>query len=80
VQILDFVKSNDLASKTQLERAKLLSYYHYKENGESTFTMTSISELMVNAGFNAPNTSRLKESLTKGSKGNRGVNKQWKKQ
>jgi hypothetical protein len=69
VQILDFIKSNGLVSKTQLEQAKLLSYYHHKENGESTFTMTSISDLMLNAGFNSPNTSRLKESMTKGNRG-----------
>jgi hypothetical protein len=68
MKIFDFVKTNDLESKTQHEKAKLLSYYHYKERGETVFTMALISELMVNAGFNAPHTSRLKESLTRGNR------------
>jgi len=52
MQILDFKNTNNLASKTQTEQAKLLCYYHYKENGINTFTMMSISDLMINAGFN----------------------------
>ena len=66
MQIFDFKIANDLASKAQVEQAKLLCYYHYKENGDASFAMTLISELMVNAGLNAPNTSRLKEALLKG--------------
>ena len=69
MKILDFVKNYDLASKKQSEKAQLLSFYHYKESGETNFTMTLISELIIKAGFSAPNTSRLKESLTKGNRG-----------
>jgi len=69
VQILDFIKNNGLEAKTQSEQAKLLCYYQYKENRQATFTMSDISELMVNAGFNKPNSSRLKDSLIKGNKG-----------
>ena len=66
MEIFDFIKTYNLVSKTQPEKAVMLSFYHYKETGENTFTMSKISELMVNAGFNTPNSSRLKESLTKG--------------
>jgi len=66
MQLLDFVKVNDLLAKTQSEQAKMLCFYHFKECGEDTFTTTLISKLMINAGFNKPNLSRLKDSLIKG--------------
>jgi hypothetical protein len=66
VQIYEFKTSNELASKTEAERAKLLCYYQYKENEITSFTMTSISDSMVSAGFSMPNTSRLKNVLTTG--------------
>lgn len=69
MKIFDYVKTFELETKTELERAKMLSYYHYKETGESIFTMATISGLMVKAGFNTPNITRLKKSLTKGNKG-----------
>jgi len=69
MKILDFLKAYDLASMMQPEKAKMLSYYHYKESGETIFTMTIISELFSKAGFSVPHTSRLKESLIKGSRG-----------
>lgn len=68
MQLLDFVKSNDLSSQLQSEQARLLCYYHYRESGETIFTMGKISELMMHAGLNAPNTSRLKGSLIKGKR------------
>ena len=66
MQIIDFVTANRLESKTQVEKAALLCYFHYKEYNEALFTMCKITELLVNAGFNAPNTSRLKDELTRG--------------
>ncbi|HMM05940.1 MAG TPA: hypothetical protein PKD52_04645 [Clostridiales bacterium] len=79
MQLYDFIKQNDLASKKEADKAKLLCFFHCKESGEKTFTLSKISEIMVNAGFNAPNTSRLRDSLIKGkdkaflnSKGNKG--------
>jgi len=69
MQIFDYLKTYDLASMTQPEKAKMLSYYHYKEHGESIFTMAIISKLFLNAGFSVPHPSRLRESLVKGIKG-----------
>lgn len=66
MRLFDFIRNNDLANRRESEKAKLLCYYHYKECGESIFSMSKISELMVHAGFNAPNSSRLKDALTKG--------------
>lgn len=66
MQFYDFVVSNDLAGKREAEKAKLLCYYQQKETGDKVFTMGKISELMMNAGFNSPNVSRLRESLVKG--------------
>jgi hypothetical protein len=49
-----------------VDKAKLLCFYQYKENGQSQFSMMDINELMIRCGFNSPNSSRLKDKLIKG--------------
>lgn len=66
MQLLDFIEISKLNNRTEVERAKLLCFYHYKENAEENFTMALVSELMIKSGFNAPNASRLRDKLTKG--------------
>ena len=66
MQLLKFIETVDLASKAEVERAMLLSFYHYKEDGETVYTMTNISPWLEECNFNKPNASRLKEHLTKG--------------
>lgn len=66
VQILSFIESSELANKLEIDRARLLCFYHYKETGETEFSMATVSMLMENAGFSRPNSSRLKERLVKG--------------
>ncbi|MCC7554765.1 MAG: DUF4145 domain-containing protein [Methanoculleus marisnigri] len=66
MKLLDFIQLVDLKNKTESERAKYLCYYHFKEMNMSQFTMTMISDLLEQSGFNKPNTSRLKDKLIKG--------------
>ncbi|MEC5425643.1 hypothetical protein QGM71_19370 [Virgibacillus sp. C22-A2] len=66
MQLLDFIKLTQLNTCTEVERAKLLCFYHYKETGETLFTMSLISNLMKQCGYNAPNSSRLRDKLLKG--------------
>lgn len=66
MQILNFIELVELKNKKEAERAKLLSFYYYKETGETQFTIAIISELMLKCGFCAPNSSRIKDKLTKG--------------
>jgi len=66
LKIFDYKKTFELDAKNQSEQAKMLCFFSYKETGEKIFTMPRISKLMSEAGFNLPNTSRLKESLLKG--------------
>ncbi|MCR8657262.1 hypothetical protein [Paenibacillus endoradicis] len=66
MQLIDYIKLVDMKNKTELERAKLLCFYHYKETGELQFSIAKIIELMVKCGFNTPNSTRLKDKLTKG--------------
>lgn len=66
MQIIDFIDLCSLGNKNELERAKLVCFYHYKETGIQQFTMSLISNLMVKFGFNVPNISRLKDKLIKG--------------
>ncbi len=66
MQLLKFIEATNLVSKSETERAKLLCFYHLKENGDTVFKMSSISLWMEECNFSKPNTSRLKEHLTKG--------------
>lgn len=64
--ILDYIESVGLKGKSETERAKMLCYYCQKETNETMFSLGKITELMVQGGFNKPNSSRLKEQLIKG--------------
>ncbi len=66
MKILDFIEKTELTEKSECEKAKLLCYFHYKETTELIFSMSLISSLFVQCGFNTPNSSRLKNKLTKG--------------
>jgi hypothetical protein len=66
MQLLDFIEYANLNSKNEIERAQLLCYYHYKENGKTMFNMLDISDLMIKCGFYVPNSSRLRDKLIKG--------------
>ncbi len=66
MKIIDYVEKTNLQNKAETERAKLLCFYNYKEKGETQFSMALISDLLIMCGFNAPNTSRLKNKLIKG--------------
>lgn len=66
MQLLKYMEAVDLTAKTEVERAKLLCFYHYKENGETTFAMAKIALWMLECNYSKPNTSRLKEHLTQG--------------
>ena len=66
MKILDFIEKTNLADRSESEKAKLLCFFHHKETGESVFSMSLISNLFVQCGFNVPNSSRLKTNLTKG--------------
>ena len=78
MQLLKFIETIDLAAKPEVERAMLLCFYHYKEDGETAFTMINISQWLEECNFSKPNTSRLKDHLTKGKgkhRCTRGTNK-----
>ena len=66
MKILDFIEKTELTEKSECEKAKLLCYFHYKETTELLFSMPLILSLFAQCGFNTPNSSRLKNKLTKG--------------
>ena len=65
MKIIDFIDKTDLQNRSECERAKLLCFYHSKETGEKQFTMSGIASIIVDAVFNAPNNSRLRDKLIK---------------
>ena len=66
MQLLNYMEAVELREKAEAERAALICFYHYKENAQSAFTMSDISNWMEECGFSRPNTSRLKDKLLKG--------------
>ncbi|OTO65560.1 hypothetical protein A5865_003624 [Enterococcus sp. 12E11_DIV0728] len=60
MKLLDFLTVTNFEKSNELEKAKLLCFYHYKETSESLFTLTLIKEIMGNCGH-MPNMSRLKK-------------------
>ena len=66
MQLLKFIEAVDLVAKSEVERAKLLCFYHFKEDGETAFTLSNIAVWMEECNFSRLNTSRLKDHLTKG--------------
>lgn len=66
MQLIDFIEKTELSKQSECGKAKFLCFYHYKETGESVFSMALISDLFIQCGYNAPNNSRLKGKLTKG--------------
>lgn len=67
MQLLAYMEAVGLAQKSEAERAKMLCYYHHKEEGLDAFKMSNIASWMEECSFSKPNTSRLKTNLTKGS-------------
>ena len=66
MELFDYISKTDLNNKTEKEKALYLSFYHYKETGDTDISTSLISELFVKCGFSAPNISRLKSNLIKG--------------
>ena len=66
MKIIEFIDKTDLQNRNECERAKLLCYYYSKEKAEMQFTMARITSIMVDSGFSAPNSSRLRDKLVKG--------------
>lgn len=66
MELLEFMELVDLNGKSEPERAKLICFYRYQEFREREFSMSTISETLIQCGFSAPNTSRLKNKLLKG--------------
>lgn len=66
MELLEFMELVDLNGKCESERAKLICFYRYQEFQEREFSMSIISETLIQCGFSAPNTSRLKDKLLKG--------------
>lgn len=65
MQIFDYITKYQLSSKSEVEKAKFLCFYEYKNNSLNIFTMSKISDLFLDAGFSLPNTTRLKQKLIK---------------
>jgi hypothetical protein len=66
MKIINFIDILKINEKNEAEKATLLCFYHSKEGDELEFSLSRIASIMIDSGYNAPNTSRLKEQLIKG--------------
>lgn len=67
LKILDFIETSEMKNMNESEKAKLLCYFAFKENKQEVFTMPLIIELFAQCGYNLPNSSRLKDKVTRGT-------------
>ena len=63
MQFEEFRRSSRLDSKGELERAKLIAFYKSLSNGVIEFSAPTMRVWFTNAGFAAPNSSRLGKSM-----------------
>lgn len=66
MNLLTYLEITSFSTKSESERAKIICFYAYKESHQLLFSMTDITELLINCGCNKPNVSRLKDNLLKG--------------
>lgn len=66
MKLLEYMETTELKEMLEVDRAKMLCYFHYKEEGDVAFKVSSIATWMEECNFSKPNTSRLKTNLTKG--------------
>lgn len=62
----DYKEKVGLDEKTQSEQAKYICYYQMRENNISLFSMADINNWFIYFGYRQINSSRLKNSITKG--------------
>lgn len=65
MELLKYVKALELNKFTQVEKAKMLCFYLHKEKGIHVFDYKTIREIFIDAGYNAPNTTTVKNNLVK---------------
>jgi hypothetical protein len=63
MDIKQFAKAVALLSEKELNKVRLLAYYHQKTTGNSDFSRTDIGEWFSNAGLTNPNLSRIERNL-----------------
>lgn len=66
MKLLDFIEATNICAKNEVERTMFLCFYQYKENGKKQFRISEIAMWLEESGFSRPNTSRLRNNLTKG--------------
>lgn len=65
VPLSRFVEKTDLLSQKEIDKVKLLAFYHYKEQNDFEFTVDVVLDWFEELGLHKPNTSRLKQALSK---------------
>ena len=63
MNISTFIDRAELATKTEVDRACLLAFYHLKKEGIEEFTSSDYAQWSTGHNFSKPNTSRLTDKL-----------------
>lgn len=63
MKLLEYKRRTEISSRNEVEKAKLLCYYLYKEQSVIRFSSKIVSEIFIDAGLAVPNFSRLKKKM-----------------
>ena len=66
MKLSEYKNKVNLDDKIQVEQAKYICFYQFKENGITSFAMPEINQWFLDFGYSTINVSRLKSGLTKG--------------
>lgn len=65
MNITTFITRADLLNKTELEKARLLAYYHFRVDGMREFTVSDVIDWFQGINLAKPNGTRLKQNIIK---------------
>lgn len=60
-----FVEKTDLLAQKEVDKVRLLAFYHHNEQDDFEFTVDLVCDWFEGLGLHKPNKSRLKQSLNK---------------
>ncbi len=74
MSLSNFVAGSNLLERTEIEKIRLLTFYHYKVTAQTEFTIKDVTTWFQTLNLAKPNSSRLKKNLSKSSYFVRGTN------
>jgi len=65
MSLIQFVTASHFLEQTEINKTRLLAFYHLKVNGKTEFAVKDVTGWFETLNLAAPNTSRLKQNILK---------------